>query len=105
VVRRGEQNADEVFLRDTVAFEHGGDERLHALVDLLGGVLVDGGGAPEGADGGRGHDGGAVYGSVRSAVARSGARTSAVVRKRHSPGLRRRSAMGPMRVRTSRTTG
>ena len=66
-------------------------------------VLVDGGGAPEGAQSGR-HEGGRYLGAF-PAAARSNARTSSCVRARHSPGLSDRSVIGPMRVRTKRSTG
>ena len=49
----GEDHADHVVGAETVALEEGGEQRLHPHVHLLAGVLVEGGGAPQGSHGHR----------------------------------------------------
>ena len=105
VVGGGEQDADEVVLVDVVALEHLDHQGLDPLVDLLVGVGVDGGRAARSARTAGDIDGNLVRWRPARRRLRPGARTSAWVSGRHSPGFRRRSAIGPMRVRTRRAHG
>ena len=108
VVGGGEEDADEVVVVDAVALEHLLEQRDDPLVDLLGGVVVDGGGAAQGSDG-SGHRR-RCYVPGLAAVGAAAARSERAhlvrgERRATRPASSARSASGPMRVRTRRTHG
>ena len=108
----GEDDADDVVGAEAVALEQGRQQRLHPLVHLLAGVLVEGGGAPQGS---HGHRASVVsqLRAMRSAGTRAPLRRGLVERPHLLGGERAATRpasgggreSGPIRTRTSRCTG